>query len=166
MKLISMKDFVLKQIKPVMLDQECYKAIDIIEAHAKFLNQTLELWMFVPCDEEGNIVELKPIDHVDFEGEDGSFYQELYANQPWHKAKERVLFGGVTMSERMHFSTKQFTYRIGKLVAHQTDYRHNGDVIQKFRFGNLTVEDLLNPHKTIFEQEIELTPTALKQIGL
>jgi hypothetical protein len=51
MKLISMTDFVLEQNNfKVFRNQQ-------ILNYANFLKQPLELWMFVPCDENGDVLE-------------------------------------------------------------------------------------------------------------
>ncbi len=53
----------------------------LIFSYAHFLSQKLELWMFVPCDEDGNVIEYKE------PYEDGT-------NIKYQQAKERVLFEG------------------------------------------------------------------------
>ena len=50
MKLISMTDFVLQQ------DITDIKQRDSIVKYANFLKQPLKLEMFVPCDEDGNVI--------------------------------------------------------------------------------------------------------------
>lgn len=66
MKLISMTDFVIQQRSELMfkeLGKACCK-------YADFLKQPLKLEMFVPCDEDGNVLsEPKPNDL------NGSFFQ-------------------------------------------------------------------------------------------
>ena len=63
MKLISITDFVLEQMKIynstpfTNIPNPCHVFIDRVEAYAKFLKQPLTLGMFVPCDEEGNVLE-------------------------------------------------------------------------------------------------------------
>ena len=51
--LILMTDFVLEQYElsrnPTIFEERAFK-------YASFLKQPLELWMFVPCDEEGNVL--------------------------------------------------------------------------------------------------------------
>lgn len=101
MKLISMTDFVLEQneirlekINKGEIDDSIIAGIEadnffafIVSNYAKFLKQPLELWMFVPCDENGNVLE-KP--------NAGMFgYDHVYSN--YDKAKERVLFEGFEM---------------------------------------------------------------------
>jgi|688.fasta_scaffold717292_3 hypothetical protein len=74
--LISMTDFVLEQRKIFKTDN--IRRFWACENYAKFLKQPLELWMFVPCDSEDNVLE-EPISH------------QL---ETYEKAKERCLFHG------------------------------------------------------------------------
>ena len=79
MKLISMTDFVLEQEQPTYLDKEEFEDVFYkIHNYANFLKKPLELGMFVPCDENGDILR----DGVNW---NKKFYQ---------KAQERVLFEG------------------------------------------------------------------------
>lgn len=74
MKLISMTDFVLK-------DDYAGSPINMNKVYANFLKQPLELWMFVPCDEDGNVLKdcgLMP----------------CYELDQYRQAKERCLFEG------------------------------------------------------------------------
>lgn len=66
MKLISMTDFLPEH------------------PYSKFLKQPLELWMFVPCDDNGDII---PLEYND---EEHPFVQHL----GYQQAKERCLFNG------------------------------------------------------------------------
>jgi len=79
MKLISMVDFVLA-------DKYAGSPINTNKQYANFLKQPLELWMFVPCDEDGNVLE-KSCEVFD----DKCRY---CACREYQKAKERVLFDG------------------------------------------------------------------------
>ena len=57
-KLISMVEFV-KEIDHRVNTGELkeWKFVDCIRRYANFLNQPLTLGMFVPCDEDGNVLE-------------------------------------------------------------------------------------------------------------
>jgi hypothetical protein len=112
--LISMTDFVLEKqiarIKPIL--KLCY-----IESYANFLKQPLEKWMFVPCDEDGNVLEdcgLIP----------------CYELDQYRKAKERCLFES-----------------------------ENKYCFETILLCKKNIEDITNFN-------FQLTPTALKQIGL
>lgn len=90
MKLIPMTDFVLEQgMNPLQNDEN---ACMVTHRYAEFLQQPLELWMFVPCDEDGNVLE-EPIEDNYNLGDiyAGYYRRDLYKYQ---QAKERVLFEG------------------------------------------------------------------------
>ena len=68
------------------------KALSWIYNYAKFLKQPLKLEMFVPCDEDGNVLEEPQmrLERNSFDEEDMDYdAQELY---DYIKAKEKVLF--------------------------------------------------------------------------
>jgi len=83
MKLIGMTDFVLDQELKLRnnFNYDNRDALVKIFNYANFLKQPLELWMFVPCDEDGNVLE-EP------------FEDNLYDIQEYQQAKERCLFEG------------------------------------------------------------------------
>lgn len=156
MKLINMSDFVLEQEKIVdnSGDYRIFKkAFNFCEKYAKFIKQPLELWMVVPCDEDGNVLEepiLNPI-CCRKPNDDGIVCPECcgspdpdYDTIEWSlyfKAKERCLFEG-------------FEY-----------FGHDSTVVYKgiaFDIENMNIEDLM-----IFAEIYpELTQTAIKQLGL
>ena len=96
--LIPMSDFVLQidKLRPCDLGQDFsswnLSKLITIENYAKFLKQPLKLEMFVPCDENGNVLEepqMRP-ERNSFDEEDMDYdAQELY---DYIKAKEKVLF--------------------------------------------------------------------------
>lgn len=131
MKLISMTDFVLT------------KDSTYIFKYANFLKQPLELWMFIPCNDNGVVLEEPKTDFKYLKGSVG--YDEV---KEYNQAKERVLFEGFTFKEI------------------KTSYEHyyivNNDKITWLSWNkSKTVENLLD-----YNQEIKLTPTAIKQLGL
>lgn len=82
MKLISMTDFVLSRDNSRSNSEE---ALHEITQYANFLKQPLKLEMFVPCDDNGSVLE-NPICQLELE--------------QYRKAKEKVLFefdGGLTL---------------------------------------------------------------------
>jgi len=104
MRLISMVDFVLKQ--ELKLDEsykEASNAIESIFRYANFLKQPLELGMFVPCDDDGDVLEEPKNFSSDFEDEFNSVDRDSYVFawyndcKTYHVAKERVLFEGFTV---------------------------------------------------------------------
>jgi len=85
MKLISMVEFVLQMGLHSTSMME--KGMIMCNKYANFLSQPLELWMFVPCDEEGNVLEeLSKIN-----GTRKVFEWNLLKEQ-YQAARERCLF--------------------------------------------------------------------------
>lgn len=103
------------------------------------LKQPLKLGFFVPCDENGNV--LDPSDA--FKSCEKGF---LYG-----KAKERVLFKGFEF-------VKTINYR--ELMPYNRFLKN--DEYWNIRFPNRDIESLIIK----FEYGIELTDSAIKQIGL
>ncbi|WP_299524141.1 hypothetical protein [uncultured Lutibacter sp.] len=120
MKLISMVDYVLEQEVKLYEDETGFlndRLVNIFR-YANFLKQPLELGMFIPCDEDGNVLEepeklIKALEKVNQE------YYDLKSNhykdnerykwavetitsdkkyQEYQEAKERVLFKDVSES--------------------------------------------------------------------
>ena len=116
------------------------------------LKQPLKLEMFVPCDENGNVLEepKRWNDYLQFpDSFDGNKeWGELYN---YELAIERILFKGF---EYVNFIND------GKLLPYHRLIKNNEYF--NVRFLDRNIEDLL----TEFEYGIELTPTAIKQIEL
>ena len=55
--LISMTDYVLETANSKDLMETPLQKLNKHFTYANFLKQPLELWMFVPCDEDGNVLE-------------------------------------------------------------------------------------------------------------
>ena len=62
--------------------------------HAKFLQQIPTLGMFVPCDEEGNVLE-----EPDSIGVGNEFYYERALDQ-YQQAEQRVIFEGWELNQK------------------------------------------------------------------
>lgn len=91
-KLISMTDFVLEQYKKWESDinPDCQSSGRYIlgtHIYANFLKTPLQIWMFVPCDENGNV--LNEFDYL----------VDINRHTKWFKAKERCLFEGFKIQE-------------------------------------------------------------------
>lgn len=138
--LLSMTDFVLQDKGNILNIQ-----------YAKFLKQPIELWMFVPCDEVGNVLENKSCNFScspsDFSengkcGLNGCYNQ----SKQYQQAKERVLFEG--------FKFKRET-EISYILIEDDVYTHSIPKNKKRSIENLIGLDNLT-----------LTKTALKKIGL
>lgn len=101
-KLIGMTDFVLEQRKIHEGDFEDLS--DLYFRYAKFLKQPLELWMFVPCDEDGNVLD-EPTEKDEFRYYNGIEYyphQKKEYLQKYQKAKDRCLFDGLDLGVANH----------------------------------------------------------------
>lgn len=122
------------------------RGFDLIKNYKDFLKQPLKLGFFVPCDENGNVLNeitylysvwknLKPKEQTEYKNR-----CEIYK-----KAKERVLF--------------KVEYKTG-ICNNKPAIWINGrgaQIIEDFKF--LTIEDLAH-------WNFELSETAIKQIGL
>lgn len=151
MKVISMTDFVLEQAEIYRFRDDCEFAY-IVRKYANFLKQPLELRMFIPCDENGNYLpepESRGV-HPHYITEPTN--EELEAYNDWLEAKERCLFKGFKYQNSICVSNDDIDIYIDS-----DDIKvYNG--FEKHYTVN-TIEDLL-------KFDLELTPTAQKQIGL
>lgn len=87
MKLISMTDFVIQKRSELMfkeLGKACCK-------YAQFLKKPLKLEMFVPCDEDGNVLE-EPSNYQLYELGVAPNDEQIKECGAYEKAKEKVLF--------------------------------------------------------------------------
>lgn len=93
MKLISMTDYILnmesENTNPSLKGD--WARYNQMVDYAKFLKQPLELWMFVPCGEDGMPLELFQATQEDIDDPDTRQVKkdEFHA---YHDAKDRVLF--------------------------------------------------------------------------
>ena len=164
MKLISMTDFVLSQEQPTYLQSEEFEeAYYKLHNYANFLKQPLTLGMFVPCDENGNVLE-EPnrICNMNWgvkKLEDWSLNYYEY-----QQAKERILFEGFEIVKDNYKSIerefiyipntktqiwRKLTYHSGKVETFFFDY------YDEFK----TVENLIKYNLT-------LTESAIKKLGI
>ena len=148
--LIKMTDFVLEQNK----NTETLKNNFVnCAAYAKFLKQPLTLGMFVPCDEKGNDLVNDNLTEYDRE----MYFEE---EQEYQQAKERCLFNGFEFTVSQKFSTvnkiKNSIHWYTKDRLYLTTKKEDG---YHSYFQLFTVEDLI-------QCELQLTQTAIKQLGL
>ena len=152
--LISMCDFVLEQWYPENLEKEEFEDVYTkIHNYAKFLKQPLELWMFMPFDKDGNIVQSPFKDNFTLvDGKwmnKGSWNQYTRELEEYQQAKERCLFKG-------------FSVKDGLSICEENSILHifwNYDGIWRISKGLKTIEDL-----SLYN--LQLAPTAQKQIGV
>lgn len=108
-KLVSMTEFVInsneKRMSSNPYNERDYDNDFICEVveYAKFLKQPLALWMFVPCDEDGNVLE-QPCDIMNTDG------CRDCACREFKKAKSRVIFEGFKIIDFEEHQTETLKY--------------------------------------------------------
>ena len=141
--LISTTEFV-KVLQQSQLWGNCYDVVcNILEKYANFISQKPELWMFVPCDEDGNVLE-EPENYKEWLLD--TPYDFLYKYEhclQYQQAQSKVLFKG-------------WEYKNNAL------WYNNKHVIPMYDFEDYYTLERLQYDKGI----LELTEEALKQIGL
>jgi len=132
MKLISMTAFVLEQSNKLGTAEGGYISFsDNVINYANFLKTPLTLGMFVPCDEDGNVLE--DIEWKNFRGKMEDFHS--VANK-FKQAKDKVLFDGFTSS--------------------YDELTHSGKLFWVGEFsGKETVENLIPSNLTLTETAIK-----------
>lgn len=125
---MSMTDFVLEQNKNLQWTDN--DILHTIVNYAQFLKQPLELWMFVPCDENGNVLE------------DPQIFIDLRIEK-YQQAKERCLFEGFEFEKKADWYILKFKGSTAWVSWNESK----------------TIEDIIYLN-------LELTPTAIKQLGL
>lgn len=143
MKLISMTDFVLEH--PATTDYEWQLSKHL--KYANFLKQPLTLGMFVPTDEDGNVLEdLKYCcdgHHCGCKGMPINVcsHKEI---EVYVQAKERVFFEGFELS-----------------LEDECIYQKDENFIDLVALTAFTIDEI-----STWDEEIILTKSAIKQIGL
>ena len=116
-KLIEIIDYIIEQ------HEQCISSTDRTYNYAIFLKQPLELWMFVPCDEDGNVLEVVP------------YYADgIEKVNEYKKAKERCLFKGFEMY-------KGNPYNYNKARAFTQDYIDEKWIIEKIIHWDLELTE-------------------------
>lgn len=150
-KLINMTDFVLWQHAESSNQNEfednCYN-------YAKFLKKPLELGMFVPIDEDGNVLEFPKVCICT----DSCSFCKKY-----QKAKEKVLFEGFEFFESQVKATNTMLgdYGLFPYAVHLGFITHTKGQGYHAYYQLKTIEDLVKIKKGIL-----LTKSAIKQLGL
>ena len=95
--LIPMTDFVLEQLNEQNSRTKPMREVfNSLEKYAKFLKQPLKLEMFVPCDEDGDILEEPKNYEQRLLNMMTEYNDEVYR---YKQAKENVLFDGFELKE-------------------------------------------------------------------
>jgi hypothetical protein len=147
-----MTDFVLKETNSTTTLSESFEKC---VTYAKFLKQPLKLEMFVPVDEEGNVLEKPkscstPCSPSDFSKEGKCGINGCYSEIPkYEKAKEKVLFEGFEIYKH----TKDCIIKDNEIIFEWMENR--------FSHTGTTIESL-----TLSHDNFNLTQNAIKQLGL
>lgn len=138
MNLISMKDFVLSK-QNLQGYFERLKALESIKKYAEFLDLKINLSMFEPCDENGEIIKTP-------------YYADgINKIENYKKAKSKVLFKGFNFIRRVNNCEQLPYFRFDKNFEWWNVYEHwrVEDLILEFKD---TIE-LTSSAITIFENE-------------
>lgn len=103
MKPLTMLEFVLKKTNEITNEwcaDDQIRLLDEISNYAQFLAQKPEKWMFVPCDEDGNVLE-EPLHYTEFTREETQKYQQ---------ALERVIFDGFTSHNKNWLESEKISF--------------------------------------------------------
>ena len=149
-KLISMTDFVLKTSKSKDLMKTPLQKLNGHFIYAKFLKQLLEIWMFVPCDENGNVLEEYQKTEAEIYADENAICRFISKEEFIYKqAKEIVIFEGFELTFHSE-GDEEKTTRIRFKKIYITFY----DEIIKVDVPNLqsyikTIEDLIPYNLTL-----------------
>ena len=140
MKLISMTDFVITQWSIDLTKTQRER----VSNYANFLKQPLKLERFIPCDDEGDVLEVPTNYEMRLLNMMTEYNDEVYT---YYQAKEKVLFEGIEF--RTNGGVNFLTIKEDTFAFHDFN----------IKFKNLTVEFLV-------QYNLQLTESAIKQIGL
>ena len=113
--------------------------------------------MFVPCDKDGNVLEEpKQKEHWTSEGF-GAYSMSIKDIENYNKAKERVLFEGLSKMKLTSLSGE-------KVIKYGKDINFNHESI--FEIRNNEVKIFYENIESVIHFDLTLTQTAIKQIGL
>lgn len=132
-----MTDFILKLCRDRSFESRDSQFGTIIENYANFFKKPLELWMFVPCDEKGNVMKEPYMVFTD-DNEECDDYIKLF-----YEAKERCLF------------------EINSFEEDSENYWYFG--LDEFSLIGVEKTEII---ESLATYSLTLTKTALKQIGL
>ena len=150
--LIPMTDFVLEQLNEQNSRTKPMREVfNSLEKYATFLRQPLKLEMFVPCDEDGNVLEEPKIKEEEIDEHTTQIFAQYQYDLD--KAKEKVLFEGFKIYD---YKLNVFFY-LGRRKTLSYDKKRKDFIT----IGLLpeTVEDLIN-----ISSQIKLSQTALNSI--
>jgi hypothetical protein len=145
MKLIEMVDFVLEQKQNLEIGKDFIK---VVCNYANFLNQPRKLEMFVPCDDERNVLDRPLFDE-----------KNLPYGIKYDKAKEKVLFEGFEYRKELRNSGGNYTHFIT-----------NNKIEIYIKWGGFYVfcktENKIENIEDLIKYDLTLTKSAIKKLGL
>ena len=165
MRLVSMTDFVLKQNKilETYVNHLRRPLFEKIVNYATFLKQPLKLEMFVPCDNDEEI--LKPQYIAGKEVIYNELVEEFIMDKvkEYNEAKAKVLFEGFNLNQK-DFSKLESIFCLTKECFQITFFtKEKGCFMDNLKTNKTyeikTIEDLI-------QYNLQLTENAVKQIGL
>ena len=159
MKLISMTDFVLENAKQPYVEGTKY--IDLVN-YAKFLKQPLKLEMFVPCDEDGDILEVPTNYENRLLNMMTEYNDEVYT---YKQSKAKVLFEGFEVQYDNSYNTC-LIYENNNEIKIQLQFRKiENDV--RLIINEDIIHDCNNIERLVgLKNKPLLTENAVKQIGI
>lgn len=167
-KLIPLSDFVLEQeneLENILTERlpilKTTSALSKIIDYAKFLKQPLTLGMFVPTDEDGNVLKQPiPVSFGKCVNKRKRLYEPIYVNEDidvFEKAMAHVLFDG--FQERFFDQDD---------IIESVLYFKNCYVGIKYKGGQMQLNDFAKDDmiEDLVEHSLNLTPSALEAIGI
>ena len=153
MKLISTTDFVLEQKEHIKeadklsffeIQTKINEFYDKVVHHATQMKRPLEKGMFVPCDEEGNVLKEPKESNYNL-GDIHAGYFKLDVDK-YQQAKERILFKGFYPTDENTVSNGEIKIIFGNLITLMIHRNHGSEGITKEK---MFIEDLVDYNLTI-----------------
>ena len=148
-------------------EKEFSRRIDYLDWYEKtrnnfdeFLKQPLKLERFIPCDDEGDVLEVPTNYEMRLLNMMTEYNDEVYT---YYQAKVKVLFEGFNLNQK-DFSKLESIFCLTKECFQITFFtKEKGCFMDNLKTNKTyeikTIEDLI-------QFELELTESAIKQIGL
>ncbi|AQX52529.1 hypothetical protein CMT42_15435 [Elizabethkingia anophelis] len=157
-KLIPMTTFVTDQ--PTTYEWGAiipqYRLYQNILKYAQFLKQSLALWMFVPVDENRNILKEPNVnEYMDSDNEPNNTY--FWEAEEYRKAKDKVLFEGFEFESKVEVINKKLKLTIFLSTFQFMNCDENG-----LGGGDLFGQNI--DALAYADLNLTLTETAIKQI--
>jgi hypothetical protein len=151
MKLISMTDFVIENENMVkQTESEMSKDLFKLSQYANFLKQPLKLEVFVPCDDDGNVIKLP-----------NACICINLCNlcKKYEQAKEKVLFEGFEYKKELRNSGGNYTHFVT-----------NNKIEIYVQWGGFYVfgktENKIENIEDLIKFDLTLTQSVIKKLGL